>query len=190
MPAGKSGTLIIGLGNEYRCDDAVGLVVARRLKEVAPEHVRVLEESRGGAALMESWKDADAVILIDAVHSGAKPGILHRLEAHRQPIPTGFFRCSTHAFSVAEAIELARALGQLPRCLIVYGIEAKTFEAGLGLSPEVEKAAQEVVERVLGDLQVLGVLRAIHQYPPEEGERIVGVCLTGTSPRIRHESLK
>ncbi len=153
MPPGKSGTLIIGLGNQYRRDDAVGLVVARYLKEQAPERVRVLEGSSEGAALMESWKDADAVILIDAVHSGAEPGTLHRLDAHTQPIPTEFSHCSTHAFSTAEAIELARALGQLPPRLVVYGVEGKTFEAGLGLSPEVEEAAQKVVERVLGDLR-------------------------------------
>jgi hydrogenase maturation protease len=147
------GTLIIGVGNEHRRDDAVGLVVARRLKEAAPEHVRVLEESGEAAALMDSWKGADAVILIDAVRSGAKPGTLHRLDAHKQSIPTRFFHYSTHAFGAAEAIELARALSQLPPRVIVYGIEGKTFEAGLGLSPEVEKAAQEVVERALGDLQ-------------------------------------
>ena len=153
MPADRSDTLIIGLGNEYRRDDAVGLVVARCLKERTPEHVRVLEESTEGTALMESWKDADAVILIDAVHSGAEPGSLHRLDAHRQPIPAEFSHCSTHAFSVAEAIELARALGQLPARLIFYGIEGKTFEAGLGLSSEVGKAVREVVDRVLEDLR-------------------------------------
>ena len=153
MSVRESGTLIIGLGNEYRRDDGVGLVVAQRLKAAAPEHARVLEESGEGVALMESWKDADAVILIDAVHCGAKPGTLHRFDAHTQPVSTEFFHCSTHTFSVAEAIELARALGRLPRRLIVYGVEGKTFEAGPGLSPEVEKAAQEVVERVLGDLR-------------------------------------
>ena len=153
MPPAKPGTLIIGLGNQYRRDDAVGLVVARRLKERAPEHVRVLEESGDGTALVESWKDADAVILIDAVHAGARPGTLRRFDAHAQRIPTSFCHCSTHAFGVAEAIELARALGQLPPRVTVYGIEGKTFEAGLGLSPEVEKAVQEVAERVLGDLR-------------------------------------
>jgi len=152
MPPGKGGTLIIGLGNQYRRDDAVGLIVARSLKEAAPEHVRVLEESGEATALIESWQGADTVILIDALDSGAKPGTVRRLDAHGQPIPTRFFHCSTHAFGVAEAIELARVLGRLPPRLIVYGIEGKTFEAGLGLSPEVEKAAQEVVERVLGDL--------------------------------------
>jgi hypothetical protein len=44
---------------------------------------------------------------------------------------------------VAEAIELARALGALSRSLVVYGIEGKNFAAGVGLSYEVEKAAGE-----------------------------------------------
>jgi hydrogenase maturation protease len=149
---GRPRTLIIGLGNEYRRDDAVGLVVARRLREAAPESVRVLEESGEGTGLIESWQDADAVILIDAVHSGAKPGTLHRLDAHAQPIAKKFFRYSTHAFGVAEAVELARALGRLPPRLIVYGVEGKSFEAGVGLSPEVEAAVQAVVGRVLGEV--------------------------------------
>jgi hydrogenase maturation protease len=155
MPSGAGGVLIIGLGNEYRRDDAVGLVAVRRLKEAAPEHVRVLEESGEGTALMESWKGADTVILIDALHSGAKAGTVRRLDAHRQPMPTGLFHCSTHAFGVAEAVELARALGQLPPRLIVYGIEGTNFEAGLGLSPEVEKAVPKAVERILGELHAL-----------------------------------
>jgi hydrogenase maturation protease len=149
---GRSLTLIIGLGNEYRRDDAVGLIVARRLREAAPSSVQVLEESGEGTALIESWQDVDTVILIDAVHSGAKPGTIHRLDAHAQPIAKKFFRFSTHAFGLAEAVELARALGRLPPRLIVYGIEGKAFEAGVGLSPEIEAVAQEVVERVLGEL--------------------------------------
>jgi hydrogenase maturation protease len=152
IPPRKSSALIIGVGNEYRGDDAVGLIVARRLKEQSPDYVKVLEESGEGAALMESWKDADTVIIVDAVHSGAKPGILHRFEVHAQPIPTDFFHYSTHAFGVSEAIELARALNQLPPRLIVYGIEGKSFEAGVGLSLEVEKTAQKVVERVLQEI--------------------------------------
>jgi hydrogenase maturation protease len=149
---GKPRTLIIGLGNEYRHDDAVGLVVARRLRQAAPKSVRVLEETGEGASLLESWQDAEMVILIDAVQSGAAPGTLHRLDAHAQPMAKEFFRFSTHAFGLAEAVELGRALGRLPPRLIVYGIEGKSFEAGVGLSPEVEAAAQVVVERVLGEV--------------------------------------
>jgi hydrogenase maturation protease len=143
--------LVIGIGNEYRHDDAVGLIIARYLQERALDHCKVLEQNGEGAALMEEWKNAEAVILIDAVHSGAAPGTIYRFDARKQPIPTKFFHYSTHAFSVAEAIELARALNQLPPHLVVYGIEGKNFDAGQGLSPEVEKAAWEVVGRVVED---------------------------------------
>ena len=145
--------LIIGIGNAYRGDDAVGLRVAQDIKKEAPDRVNVIEQSGDGAALMESWKDANTVILIDAVYSGAKPATIHRFDVHTQTIQTKFFHYSTHAFGIAEVIGLARALKQLPQNLIVYGIEGKCFEAGIGLSPEVEKAAQEVVTRVRHDIQ-------------------------------------
>lgn len=153
----KHGILIIGIGNAYRGDDAVGLHVAQCLKKQAHDHVHVIEESGEGASLMECWKDANSVILIDAVSSGAKPGTIHRLDAHTQPIQTNFFHYSTHAFGVAEAIELSRALNQMPRRLIVYGIEGKCFEAGVELSFEVEKAAQEVARCVQQDIQNFGI---------------------------------
>ncbi|UJS17922.1 MAG: hydrogenase maturation protease [Candidatus Jettenia sp.] len=144
--------LIIGIGNTYRGDDAVGLVIAQHLKKQVPDYVSVIEESGNGVAFMESWKDADTVILIDAVHSGTKPGTIHRFNASAHPLPSKFFRYSTHTFGVAEIIELARTLNQLPSHLIVYGIEGKRFEAGIGISPEVNKAVQEVVNRLRQDI--------------------------------------
>ena len=144
--------LIIGVGNAYRGDDAVGLRIAQDIKKKSPDHVNVIEQSGEGISLMDSWKDADTVILIDAVHSGAQPGTIHRFDVHTQTIPTKFFHYSTHAFGIAEAIELARALKQLPQNLIVYGIEGKCFEAGIRLSREVEKAVEEVMMRVKQDI--------------------------------------
>ena len=102
--------------------------------------------------MIETWKGADFVILIDAVHSGGTPGTIYRFDAKTNLIPDSFFHYSTHAFSVAEAVELARALNQLPRRLVVYGIEGKTFDAGVGLSPEVEAAADEVLRSVKEEL--------------------------------------
>jgi len=145
-------TLVIGVGNVFRCDDSVGLVIARRVREKVSPSVKVLEASGEGAALIETWKDTDSVILIDAVHSGVKPGTIHRFDAQTQPIPSKYFHYSTHAFSVAEAVELARALEQLPPRLIIYGIEGKNFEAGEKLSPEVERAVDRVVKSILEEL--------------------------------------
>ncbi len=159
-PNTKSPILVIGVGNAYRSDDAVGIVLIERLKamqesQLPPQAlvgVSLLEQSGEGAALMEAWRGVRAVILVDAVSSGAAPGTIHRLDVSEQKIPTDFFSYSTHAFSVAEAVEMARVMRQLPPRLILYGIEGKSFDYGLELSPEVEQAAQNVIERVLHEL--------------------------------------
>ena len=148
MTAGQPGIVIIGVGNEYRSDDGAGIAVARRLRALFPAGVTILEESGEGAALMQAWQGASWVMLVDAVRSGAPPGTIHRLDARAAPLPMGFFHYSTHAFSVAEAVELARSLDQLPAHLVVYGIEGATFAAGVELSPAVEQAVEAVVERI------------------------------------------
>ena len=149
MSDSNHNTLVICIGNRYRGDDAAGPFVARLLKEEASRDFKVVEESGEGAALMERWRGASSVVIIDAVLSGVAPGTVHFLDAGRQTIPKKFFNYSTHAFGVAEALELARALGELPSSIVVYGIEGKSFEAGGELSEEVERAAREVTSKVL-----------------------------------------
>jgi len=147
--------LIIGIGNPFRSDDAAGIALARVLRERVPPDVHVIEETGEGAALLEAWRDAPAVILVDAVHSGALPGTLHRLDLRTQEFPREFFRYSTHAFGVAEAVELARALHRLPGCLNFHGMEGKEFGSGEGLSPEVECALSTVLKGILEDVRAL-----------------------------------
>ncbi|MGD0652559.1 MAG: hydrogenase maturation protease [Verrucomicrobiia bacterium] len=165
----KSPVLIIGIGNPDRGDDAVGVIVAQRLRQRLPAQVPILQTTGDPGFLLEAWQTAETVILIDAVQSGAPPGTIHRLDAHESPLPANFFRCSTHALGLPEAIELARALNlsrseqdqsrpgrdksrserdELPPQLIVYGIEAKDFTAGTGLSVPVEQAADQLVDTV------------------------------------------
>jgi len=152
LPRNES-VLIIGIGNEYRSDDAVGLIVARNLRKQGVQGLRILETSGDGAELAELWKAAQTVILIDAVQSGGRPGTIHCFAAHRQPIPAEFCRRSTHAFGVAEAIELERTINEMPRSLTVYGIEIENYRTGVGLSPDVSRAADVVTKRILTALR-------------------------------------
>ena len=145
--------LVIGVGNEYRSDDAVGLVVARRLRQLSLGNVTVIEASGEGTDLMESWKGAGTVIIVDAASSGAKPGTIHRIDARAQRIPTGLLRYSTHAFSVGEAVELARAINRLPPRMVVYGIEGERFDEGTVLSRAVQGSVDTVVDLVLKRLR-------------------------------------
>jgi hydrogenase maturation protease len=145
MPPRK---LVIGLGNPGRGDDAVGPLLARRLELTGLPGWAVIETEADGAALLELWRGAEAVIVIDAGRSGAPPGTIHRLDARTQPIPGQLALSSSHAVGLAEAIELARVWNELPPNFIVYAIEGCNFTVGAQLSPAVETAADEVQERV------------------------------------------
>ena len=151
--SGLSPILVIGVGNDYRSDDGIGLTIVRTLKAKELPEILCLESGGDGISLMETWSNAHKVILIDAISSGAQPGIIYRFDALAQSIPASYAFSSTHAFGVAEAIQLARTLDQLPASLIVYGIEGKKFAAGTELSPEIEHAVSEVVERVRREVQ-------------------------------------
>jgi hydrogenase maturation protease len=146
-------TLVIGVGNAFRGDDGVGLIVAQRLRELDLPGVTVVEQSGEGAALVESWKDAGRVIVVDAISSGGEPGDIYRFAAAGQPLPALFSGDSTHAFGLAEAVELARQLNRLPPSLVIYGIEGKSFDLATGLSPEVEAAAKNVLDQIYQQLR-------------------------------------
>jgi hydrogenase maturation protease len=135
--------LIIGVGHPDRGDDAAGLAAARRLGGI--------EMSGEPLDLIAAWEGAGEVVLIDAVVTGAPPGTIHRWDALSTPLARGTLRFSTHAFGVPEAIELARALGRLPRRLSIWGIEAAQFEPGAGLSPEVAAAVEQLSSGGAGD---------------------------------------
>ena len=156
----SSSTVFIGVGNPFRSDDGAGIAVVRRLRGEVPPHVRIQEESGDGTELLEAWKDADCVILVDAVLSGAPPGTIHRLDARTEKLPTWFSHSSTHAFGVAEAIELARAMGDLPARLIVYGIEGLDFSAGTELSPEVAEVVPAAANLILQEILHLPAVRS------------------------------
>ncbi len=142
--------LILGIGNPFRRDDGIGPIVAERIAALGLPDVEVRLESGEGAALMHCWSGYDDVIAIDAVRSGAQPGRVHVLEAHNLPVPIDYFHYSSHAFGLAEAIEVGRALAELPPRLIVVGVEGRDFASGSGLSPEVEAVVPQVAETVLG----------------------------------------
>ena len=149
----KLDIVVIGIGNAHRNDDGVGIVVARRLGELAIDGLTILEESGEGTSLIDAWGEAGLVIIIDAVRSGAEPGVIHRFDATSREIPAHLFSYSTHAFGVAGAIGLAHALGRLPRRLIVYGIEGRDFESGTTLTSEVEAVVPLAVKAVVQEIE-------------------------------------
>jgi hydrogenase maturation protease len=141
--------VVIGVGSEFRGDDAAGLLAARRLRR--SPGVRAVEHSRDGLSLMEHWRASDRVVVVDAVCSGHEPGTVFRFEATAGPVPGDAGWVSSHSPGVAEGIETARALGRMPASLTVFGIEADRVDPGRRVSPAVVDAVEEVARTILAD---------------------------------------
>lgn len=140
--------LIIGVGNEFRCDDAAGIIAARKLKELLPGEITVCECDGDGAKLIDLWHGYNNVILIDAVSFGAEPGNIRIINANETEFPKETALHSSHMFSVAEAVETSRVLKKLPASIIIYGIEGKSYELGNNVSDEVKKSVDKVISEI------------------------------------------
>ncbi len=144
---------IIGLGNPFMGDDAVGVSVARQLQPYSSVHVSILEGGLSGLSLLHDMEETDTLILIDAVHSHSKAGTIvrftlpHDLEKIGE-LAWGTSASSTHAIGLAEALTLAYTLEVLPAHVVLFGIELGHLEKGQSLSPPVSNAMTTLVNRI------------------------------------------
>jgi hydrogenase maturation protease len=145
-------TLILGLGNPLLRDDAVGILVAERLKPLLADRVDVEVDVDywGGLRLMERMVGFERAIVIDAILSGADPGKIHVLAPGELPTQRS---TSAHDVNLLTALKLGRQAGAvLPanENISLIAIEAvDTIEFGEDLTPEVAAAIPEAIEAVL-----------------------------------------
>jgi hydrogenase maturation protease len=139
--------LIIGCGNPNRGDDGAGVMVAERLRERG-----VNAEICTGEALelIEAWNGADDVVVVDAVVTGAPAGKVWLWDGGAVTTQ-GTISISTHGFGVAEAMRLARIIDRLPKRLRIFGIEARQFDFGSEMSPEVMCGVKELAEQITAE---------------------------------------
>jgi hydrogenase maturation protease len=145
-------TLVIGLGNPLVTDDSVGLRVVEELKPLLADRadVEVAEDYWGGLRLMERLIGFDRAIVVDAIHTGAPPGTIHRLAPEGIPTQRS---ASAHDANLATALEFGRHAGaHLPanEHIELIGIEAEdTLTFGEHCTPAVQAAVPQAVEMVM-----------------------------------------
>lgn len=137
--------LVVGFGNPECGDDAAGPLAARLLMGRLP--AQVLERHADALALIEEWRQADVLVLIDAAEPMGCPGRIHEIDIAASDLPRALAFGSTHAFGLPEAVALGRRLGALPARAVAYAIEGENFRPGAPLSPAVAAAVAELASR-------------------------------------------
>lgn len=158
-----SGCAVIGLGNPLMGDDGFGLVALARLRdEWTLDGVELADGGTWGMSLLPLIEDADRVVLLDAIASGADPGDVVVLERERLPIYLTR-KLSPHQVDMRDVLATAEWRGKLPEETVAIGVEPSVVKMGLELSPEVEKAVDAAIWVVIARLIQWG-----HRCMPRE----------------------
>lgn len=145
-------TVVIGVGNEFRSDDALGILVVRELRRRHLDEICVVEVQGNISSLLDVWEGAENLLIVDAVYGAGPPGSVVRFDVSHSRIPAYLLSGGSHGFGVAEAVEMGRELKRLPPTVLFYGIVGESFENGQGLSDRVLKNIPDLLQMIEEDV--------------------------------------
>jgi len=148
-------TLVLGMGNDLLSDDAVGLRVARSLRESTRDpSVEVKETLLASLELLDILAGFDRAILVDAVQTrDGKPGDVYILSP--EDLGSSSTPTSLHHVDLPTVLALGRSLGaKMPERVRIFAVEAgdvSTF--GGECCADVEAAVPKVVALIQAELR-------------------------------------
>lgn len=156
MPDGPK-VLVLGVGNVLMRDEAIGVRAVEELgkRYRFPENVELLDGGTSGIELLRHICDQDLLIILDAIRAGHPPGTVLRVEG--EDVPAQFrTRISPHQLGISDLLAAAMISDQMPKSLLLFGIEPKDVVMGLGLSDEVKTGMERLINVVLDELRKAG----------------------------------
>ena len=149
----KKKNLILGIGNILLSDEGIGVRVAERMQRMSlPPDVEVLEGGVKGLDLIYFIEGREKVIVVDAVKAGAPPGTLFRFTDKDLAAKKGTLR-SAHGIDFLDVIAITGFMGIKPPEIIFLGIEPESLDAGMELSPLIEKNIPILINLVMKELE-------------------------------------
>jgi len=140
--------MVMGVGNILLSDEGLGVRFLDELaKKSLPDNVELLEGGTAGLELVHLIQDVDFLIIVDAFNAKAEPGALFRFQPGDLKIIPEQYEVSFHQIGIIEVLAMAKVLGQAPQTLI-FGIQPKSLEWGLEISPEIQSLFPRLTELV------------------------------------------
>jgi len=148
----KNPVLVLGLGNELKSDDAIGLQVVRRLAERAIPGVDIVESPEMGLSLLDHFVGYERIYLVDSIMTHRHPpGTL--LEFDQTSLPT-IEGASPHYIGVGELLKMGKNMDlPMPKETKIFAIEVfDPYTVGTHIHERVAKTAEELVVKLANHL--------------------------------------
>ena len=154
--------LVLGLGNSEAGDDGFGPVL---VDELAKQYrctggfIEFVNGGTRGLSLLNSLVGRQAVVVLDAVTSGGRPGTVSILKGSEVLRYATSHPASNLEGNAGELLATAAFLGDLPGHCYIVGVEPKDLASGSGLSSTLQRSiepallkAQDLVDELLVEL--------------------------------------
>ncbi|MBI5639537.1 MAG: HyaD/HybD family hydrogenase maturation endopeptidase [Nitrospirae bacterium] len=174
--SGAPKILILGVGSILMMDEGLGIRAVEELEKRYrfPKNVEILDGGTSGIELLSYIAGKDYLIVVDAIKSGNSPGTVLRIEG--ADVPARFrTRISPHQLGISDLIATATLTDELPKKLVLFGIEPKEIVMKLGLSDEVKKGMDHLLEVIVEELKRLGCeVAALEPHEISQAESVWG----------------
>ena len=149
---------ILGVGNVILRDEGFGVRVAEYLDAhyAFPENVQIVDGGTLGIELTQYVTGTNKLLVIDSINGGAEPGTLFRF--HNDDVMDHFQeKISAHEVGIQDVLALLTVTGHKIPDVVVIGAQPYDLEAGVELSPGMQKLMPQVVEQALKELAAWGI---------------------------------
>ena len=160
--------LILGIGNLLWADEGFGVRAVEALGQwyEFPETVRLLDGGTQGIYLMQDVRDADVLIVFDAIDYGLPPATIKVVEGEDVPKFMGVKKVSLHQTGFQEVLALAELMGDYPEKVLLIGVQPEEIEDyGGSLRPSTKDQIQPCIGIALKYLSNLGITAIPRQHP-------------------------
>jgi hydrogenase maturation protease len=149
----KKKILIAGIGNLLLTDEGIGVHIVQELSRLKlPENVELADIGTASFDLLTFMQGKDKVIIIDALASDDKPGTLYHLSPEDLISGERKLLTSLHQFGILQVLNLIKQKDQKTE-VVIFGIVPKDYQTyGTSLTPELEKALPEIIQKILESL--------------------------------------
>jgi hydrogenase maturation protease len=151
----KKRMVILGVGNLLLSDEGVGVHVANKMLEMdLPTGIEVYEGGTDGFRLMNLVSEADRMVVVDAVKGGGDPGSIYRFDIKDAPSSPDKYKTSVHQIGILEVVHFSEFVGDgnAPETTVI-GVEPKSLDMSMELSPEISEKVPRVIELVMEEVQ-------------------------------------
>lgn len=145
---------ILGLGNILMTDEGVGVHTVNEFEKryTVPDHVEIVDGGAAGLDLIPFIEGREKVLMVDAVNFDQEPGFIGILENDEIPVKITE-KASMHHLGLMDVLSIVRMSGNYPKELCLIGIQPRSLELGLDMTPEIWDKKDALIERITAKLR-------------------------------------